>query len=298
MVLIRRFETKIDVLYRQGRVRGPAHLGMGQEAVAVGAAAALRAGDRSIGTYRGHAHALARGAPPEAVLRELLGRVGGICHGKGGSMHITDVEHGYFGSYAIIGAHLPIACGMAWADQVNENGAVTVSSENLAEAAGVNSAKVRKDLSYLGSYGTRGVGYDVAYLIHQVRRELGLTQHWPIVIAGNVATAEGAGGDFMMLILEGRVEVVKQDRWNRPQVIAVVGHNSQVSVLRKVPFQESDADKNTVTTWSPLDLADVNADGQTEVILEGDAYEDHWIEVAAMKDGAFRTIFSGLGYYL
>jgi len=126
MVLIRRFETKIDVLYRQGRVRGPAHLGMGQEAVAVGAAAALRLGDRSIGTYRGHAHALARGAPPDAVLRELLGREGGICQGKGGSMHITDVEHGYFGSYAIIGAHLPIACGMAWADQVNENGAVTV----------------------------------------------------------------------------------------------------------------------------------------------------------------------------
>jgi redox-sensing transcriptional repressor len=65
-----------------------------------------------------------------------------------------------------------------------ENGAVTVSSENLAEAAGVNSAKVRKDLSYLGSYGTRGVGYDVAYLIHQVRRELGLTQDWPVLIVG------------------------------------------------------------------------------------------------------------------
>jgi len=65
-----------------------------------------------------------------------------------------------------------------------ETGASTVSSDDLAEAAGVNSAKVRKDLSYLGSYGTRGVGYDVAYLIHQIRRELGLTQHWPIVIAG------------------------------------------------------------------------------------------------------------------
>jgi redox-sensing transcriptional repressor len=67
---------------------------------------------------------------------------------------------------------------------VAETGAATISSEMLAEAAGVNSAKVRKDLSHLGSYGTRGVGYDVAYLIHQVRRELGLTQHWPIVIAG------------------------------------------------------------------------------------------------------------------
>jgi redox-sensing transcriptional repressor len=65
-----------------------------------------------------------------------------------------------------------------------EQGTATVSSEDLAEAAGVNSAKVRKDLSHLGSYGTRGVGYDVAYLIHQVRRELGLTQDWPVLIAG------------------------------------------------------------------------------------------------------------------
>ena len=67
---------------------------------------------------------------------------------------------------------------------LTEAGAGTVSSDELAEAAGVNSAKVRKDLSHLGSYGTRGVGYDVAYLIHQIRRELGLTQHWAIVIVG------------------------------------------------------------------------------------------------------------------
>ncbi len=68
--------------------------------------------------------------------------------------------------------------------EMAEEGRTTTSSEGLAEAAGVNSAKVRKDLSYLGSYGTRGVGYDVAYLIHQVRRELGLTQDWPVLIAG------------------------------------------------------------------------------------------------------------------
>src|SRR5437773_12318090 len=65
-----------------------------------------------------------------------------------------------------------------------EQAFATVSSEELADAAGVNSAKVRKDLSHLGTYGTRGVGYDVAYLIHQIRRELGLTQHWPVLIAG------------------------------------------------------------------------------------------------------------------
>ena len=126
MCFLRRFEERVDSLYRQGLVHGPVHLGLGQEAVAVGAAAALSPGDYSLGTYRGHAHALARGAPPDAVLAELLGRQGGICAGKGGSMHITSVPHGYYGSYAIVGAHLPIACGLAWAAQLRGSGQVTV----------------------------------------------------------------------------------------------------------------------------------------------------------------------------
>lgn len=74
------------------------------------------------------------------------------------------------------------------------------------------------------------------------------------------------------------------------QVIAIVGHSSQVTVLRTVPLQKTVADKNTVTTWSPFDLADVNGDGQIEVILEGDAYADHWIEVFGIKGGFFKTI--------
>lgn len=126
MVFIRLFADRVDSLYRQGQVRGPAHLGQGQEAIAVGVASVLRDGDYSIGTYRGHAHALARGAPAEAVMRELLGRTGGICSGKGGSMHITSVEHGYFGSYAIVGAHLPIACGLAWASRIQHSDRVAV----------------------------------------------------------------------------------------------------------------------------------------------------------------------------
>ena len=126
MCFLRRFEERVNSLYRQGLVHGPVHLGLGQEAVAVGAAAALGPGDYSLGTYRGHAHALARGAPPDAVLAELLGRQGGICAGKGGSMHITSVPHGYYGSYAIVGAHLPVACGLAWAAQLRGSGQVTV----------------------------------------------------------------------------------------------------------------------------------------------------------------------------
>jgi acetoin:2,6-dichlorophenolindophenol oxidoreductase subunit alpha len=125
MCYLRRFEERVDSLYRQGLVHGPVHLGLGQEAVAVGAASVLSATDYSLGTYRGHAHALARGAPPDAVLAELLGRQGGICGGKGGSMHITSVAHGYYGSYAIVGAHLPVACGLAWAAKIRRSGQVT-----------------------------------------------------------------------------------------------------------------------------------------------------------------------------
>ena len=125
MLFIRLFADKVDSLYRQGHTRGPAHLGQGQEAIAVGVASVLAPDDPSIATYRGHAHALARGAPPLAVLKELLGRHGGICAGKGGSMHITSIEHGYYGSYAIVGAHLPIACGLAWASRIQRTGRVT-----------------------------------------------------------------------------------------------------------------------------------------------------------------------------
>ena len=125
MAFIRAFEERVDTLYKQGSVRGPAHLALGHEAIAVGVGSLLEPGDSSIGTYRGHHHALVRGAPPDAVMLELLGRAGGICRGKGGSMHITSVEHGYWGSHAIIGAHLPIAVGLAWANKLRANDRVT-----------------------------------------------------------------------------------------------------------------------------------------------------------------------------
>jgi hypothetical protein len=80
--------------------------------------------------------------------------------------------------------------------------------------------------------------------------------------------------------------------------VIVTIDQSKVHVLRKVPFQKVDADKNTVTTWSPIDLADADGDGHIDIILEGDAYEDHWLEVESVQDGSPRTIFSGLGYYL
>jgi pyruvate dehydrogenase E1 component alpha subunit len=116
-VEIRDCEKRAHDLFLQNLIKGTSHLSLGQEAVAAGFGVAMRKGDKSFCTYRGHAHTLARGASMEGMLGELMLRDIGLMRGKGGSMHLTSVDHGEMGSYAIIGAHLPIACGAAWKAQ-------------------------------------------------------------------------------------------------------------------------------------------------------------------------------------
>jgi acetoin:2,6-dichlorophenolindophenol oxidoreductase subunit alpha len=126
MVELRVFEKRAYDLFLQNLVKGTSHLGIGQEAIAAGFAHAMRGDDWTFATYRGHNHTLARGADPGATMAELLGRANGLLHGKGGSMHLTDVSHGAMGSYAIIGAHLPIAAGAAWSAKLRGTEQVAV----------------------------------------------------------------------------------------------------------------------------------------------------------------------------
>lgn len=125
-VVIRQAEQRAFDLFLENLVKGTSHLSLGQEAIAAGVAAAMEPGDLSFCTYRGHAHTLARGVPVEKVLGELMAKDNGLMRGKGGSMHLTSVEHGVMGSYAIIGAHLPIACGAAWRAQYKGQSDVSV----------------------------------------------------------------------------------------------------------------------------------------------------------------------------
>src|SRR5215467_10570677 len=125
-VRLREAEQRAYDLFLQNLVKGTSHLSLGQEAIAAGFAEAMQKGDLSFCTYRGHAHTLARGVPVEKVLGELMQRDNGLMRGKGGSMHLTSVEHGVMGSYAIIGAHLPIACGAALRAQYKGQDDVTV----------------------------------------------------------------------------------------------------------------------------------------------------------------------------
>lgn len=117
MLLVRRFEERCAEEYQRGRIRGFLHLGIGQEAVAVGAVAALDPADRIVAAYREHAHALARGVPAAAVMAEMFGRATGSCRGRGGSMHLFDVTRGLYGGSAIVAGGLPVACGLALADR-------------------------------------------------------------------------------------------------------------------------------------------------------------------------------------
>ena len=126
MMLIRRFEEKAGEAYSLGKIGGFCHLYIGQEAVAVGSLAVLRADDYITCSYREHGHALARGISARAVMAELFGKAAGCTGGKGGSMHLFDASRGFLGGHGIVGAHIPLATGMAFAAKYRKTQQVAV----------------------------------------------------------------------------------------------------------------------------------------------------------------------------
>ena len=126
MLLIRRFEEKAGEAYSLGKIGGFCHLYIGQEAVAVGSITALRPDDYLTSAYREHGQALARGIPARAVMAELFGKATGCSHGKGGSMHLFDASLGFLGGHGIVGSHIPIAAGAAFAIKYRSGNQVSV----------------------------------------------------------------------------------------------------------------------------------------------------------------------------
>jgi pyruvate dehydrogenase E1 component alpha subunit len=127
MAIIRATENAAQTLFLSGLVKGTTHLAAGQEAIAVGASSVLRPDDYVFATYRGHHHAIARGLAPEFCLAELMSKATGCCGAKGGSMHLTHTAGNMLGSYAIVGAHLPMACGAAWSSKLRGTQQVAVA---------------------------------------------------------------------------------------------------------------------------------------------------------------------------
>jgi pyruvate dehydrogenase E1 component subunit alpha len=126
MMLIRRFEERAGEMYAKAKVGGFLHLAIGEEATIVGACRAMRDEDYLISTYRSHGHALARGSDPNRVMAELFGREEGVSHGRGGSMHMFDLDNRFMGGYGIVGGNLPLAAGMALASDYQGLDEVTV----------------------------------------------------------------------------------------------------------------------------------------------------------------------------
>ena len=126
MVIIRLVEESAAQLYQQGKIGGFLHLYIGQEAVSTGLISARKPQDRVITAYRDHGVAINVGIPAKLVLAELLGKSSGVSKGKGGSMHMADVTKNFWGGHAIVGAHLPIAAGLALGDQYQDHQAVTI----------------------------------------------------------------------------------------------------------------------------------------------------------------------------
>lgn len=125
MLLIRRFEEKAGQLYGMGLIGGFCHLYIGQEAISVGIKALMQKDDKVITTYRDHGHMLSAGSDPKAIMAELLGRKDGSSKGKGGSMHLFDIEKHFYGGHGIVGASVPIGAGLAFADKYRNNNNVT-----------------------------------------------------------------------------------------------------------------------------------------------------------------------------
>src|SRR5262245_30938955 len=126
MWLIRLFEERVGQLTRSGEIDGLIHLSIGQEGVAAAACGHRRDDDHVYSGHRAHGHALAKGASPERVMAELMGRDGGLCRGLGGSMHLVDVEHGFLGATGVVGGNVPLALGSALAARLRGAYAVAV----------------------------------------------------------------------------------------------------------------------------------------------------------------------------
>lgn len=274
MLLVRRFEEKAAQLYGQEKIHGFCHLYIGQEAVAVGAIGALNADDYVITTYRDHAHPLILGTDPKKVLAELYGKATGVSSGKGGSMHMFDIERGFYGGHGIVGAHVPLATGMAFASKYKGDGKVTVCF--LGDAA-VNQGAFHEALNMAGLW-------DLPLVILVENNIYGMGTHYKRATAGVMSEKGKAYGmvseevDGMDLVgfHERMVEAVRLAREeSKPTFLEVKcyrfrGHSmSDPGKYRTKEEVQAEQARDPLTT--------------TKALLEEQGVEAEWFK-AANKD--------------
>jgi pyruvate dehydrogenase E1 component alpha subunit len=200
MILIRRFEEATEREFRKGKIGGYLHVYSGQEAVASGIITALQKGDALFTGYRDHAHAIALGSEPRRVMAELFGKATGISKGKGGSMHLFDVGHGFYGGYGIVGGHLTLAAGAAYAQRYRETDHITVCY--FGDGA-MNIGSFHEAMNMAGLWGKSGM-CPILFIIENngyamgtsVERHSALTDLSQRVRAYNIPTEKVDGQDI------------------------------------------------------------------------------------------------------
>lgn len=169
MVLARRFEEETERAFRHGKIGGYLHVYSGQEAVAAGYISALRTDDIFFTGYRDHTHALLRGSDPKAVMAELFGKQTGLAKGKGGSMHLFDVPHGFYGGYGVVGGHIPLATGAAYA--LRYQGTDRICLCFLGDGA-INTGAFHEPLNMAGLWGREGL-CPIVYIVENNQYAMG-----------------------------------------------------------------------------------------------------------------------------
>lgn len=219
MYYIREVEELITREYPSQVFRCPVHLSVGQEAVAVGVCNALRKSDKVVSTHRSHAHYLAKGGNLLAFFAEIMGRMGGCCQGRGGSMHIFDKEVGFFASVPIVGSSLPIAAGIAFADRELKNGDITVA---FVGDAAIETGQFHEALNLISLFKLpiliviEDNGYST-YAKKESRQPKSLSMR-KIVEGFGLGYREG-NGDNVTSVFELTTDAIRAVRENRPRVI-------------------------------------------------------------------------------
>jgi pyruvate dehydrogenase E1 component alpha subunit len=199
MIFIRRFEEATEKEFRRGKIGGYLHVYIGQEAVCSGILTALRKDDIVFAGYRDHAHALLLGSDPGRVMAELFGKVTGLSKGKGGSMHLFDVEHGFYGGYGIVGGHLTLATGAAYALRYEKSERIAVCY--FGDGA-MNIGSFHEAMNMAGLWGNQGL-CPIVFIIENngyamgtaVERHSALTDLAARVRAYNIPTEKVDGQD-------------------------------------------------------------------------------------------------------
>jgi pyruvate dehydrogenase E1 component alpha subunit len=286
MMNIRRFEEKAAEMYAKGRIKGFLHLYIGQEAVATGAIAALRGDDYLVTGYREHGHALARGLDPNAVMAELFGKATGVSGGRGGSMHLFDVSKSFMGGYAIVGGHMPLACGLALAEQyrgteriaVNFFGDGAVNEGEFHEA--LNLAAVWKlPVLFLVENNFYGMGTDV-------RRVSAIIEIYKRAEAYGIPSEQVDGMDVEAMF-EATSRMAERIRaGDGPMFLEAICYRFRGHSMADPEFYR---DKDEVKRWRELDPIEqlrrrMEMDGE----IDGAAFANLQSEADALADEAAR----------